>query len=133
MTKIVREPKWSRGHVVLVRPGSDQRVKKIVQEPNWSRSSPSVIMVESENGNRGTMTPPQHVSLRFETRMTIGSLPETLQMTTLPSSPCPQHLEPTHYIWLQRIYLLAYFWILFCARHAYSTVCIPLYVCVCEC
>ena len=129
MTKIVREPKWSRGHVVLVRPGSDQRVKKIVQEPNWSRSSPSVIMVESENGNRGTMTPPQHVSLRFETRMTIGSLPETLQMTTLPSSPCPQHLEPTHYIWLQRISTCIFLDIVLCEACVFH--CMYSIICMC--
>ena len=91
--KIVREPKWSRDHVVLVRPGGDRRVKEIVQEPNWSRSSPSVIMLESENGScktcfssSATVTPPQHVSLRLETRTTLRSLPETLQMTALPSS-----------------------------------------------
>ena len=36
----VREPKWSRGNMVLVRSGGDRRVKKIVREPKWSRSSP---------------------------------------------------------------------------------------------
>ena len=46
----VREPKWSR-----VRPGGDRRVKKIVGEPKWSRSSPSVIVLESEDGNKGTL------------------------------------------------------------------------------
>ena len=50
---------WSRpqttNHVVLVRPGGDRRVKKIVREPKWSRSSPSVIMLESEDGNKGTL------------------------------------------------------------------------------
>ena len=46
----VREPKWSR-----VRPGGDRHVKKIVQEQKWSRSSSSVIVLESEDGNKGTM------------------------------------------------------------------------------
>ena len=50
---------WSRpqttSHVVLVRRGGDRRVKKIVREPKWSRSSPSVIVLESENGNKGTL------------------------------------------------------------------------------
>ena len=35
--------------MVLVRPGGNQRVKKIVREPKWSRSSPSVIVLESED------------------------------------------------------------------------------------
>jgi len=30
-------------------------VKKIVQEPKWSGSSLSVIVLESENGNKGTL------------------------------------------------------------------------------
>ena len=48
-------PGWSRGHLVLVRSGGDQRVKKITREPKWSRSGPSVIMLESESGNKGTL------------------------------------------------------------------------------
>ena len=45
---------------------------------------------------------------RTDTRTTLRSLSETLQMTTLPSSPLPsisrpQHLAPTRYTWLQRI------------------------------
>ena len=43
----VQEPKWSR-----VRPGGDRHVEKIVQEPKWSRSSSSVIVLESEDGNK---------------------------------------------------------------------------------
>ena len=53
----VWEPKWGRGHMVLVRPGDDQRVKKIVQELKWSRSSPSVVVLESKDGNKGTLHP----------------------------------------------------------------------------
>ena len=30
-------------------------MKKIVQEPKWSRSSPNVIMLESGDGNKGTL------------------------------------------------------------------------------
>ena len=30
-------------------------MKKIIQELNWSRSSPNVIVLESENGNKGTL------------------------------------------------------------------------------
>ena len=64
-------------------------MKKIVRELKWSWSSPSVIVLESENGNKTsmTMTPQQHVSLRLETRMTLRSFLETLQITVLPSSP----------------------------------------------
>ena len=54
-----------------------------------------------ESKASATMTPPQHVSLRLETRMTLGSLPETLQTTALPSSPL--YLIPSTYTWLQRI------------------------------
>ena len=63
--------------------GGDRRVKKIVRELKWSRSSPSVIVLESENGNKTsmTMTPQQHVSLRLETRTTLRSFLETLQIT----------------------------------------------------
>ena len=78
-------------HVVLVRPGGDGRVKKIVREPKWSRSSPSVIVLESEDGNKGTLIGDNDSTtaciLRFETRTTLRSLPETLQTTALPSSP----------------------------------------------
>ena len=61
-------------HVVLVQPRGDrkiakmeqgphgtgpsrgnQHVKKIVWDPKWSRSSPSVIVLESEDGNKGTL------------------------------------------------------------------------------
>ena len=44
---LTRERVWpARLGEVLVRPGSDQRVKKIVREPKLSRSSPSEIMLE---------------------------------------------------------------------------------------
>ena len=46
---------WSRpqtsSHVVVIQPGGDRRMKKIVREPKWNRSSPSVIVLESKNGN----------------------------------------------------------------------------------
>ena len=51
----MREPKWSRGHMVLVRPGGDRRLKKIVRKRKWSMSSPSVIVLESEDGNKETL------------------------------------------------------------------------------
>ena len=35
-------------HVVLVRPGTNWRVKKIMREPKWIRSIPSVIVLESD-------------------------------------------------------------------------------------
>ena len=38
--------------MVLVQPGGDRRVKKIVQEPKWGMSSPSVILLEGEDGNK---------------------------------------------------------------------------------
>ena len=85
----VREPKWSRGHMVLVRAGGDRRVKKVVREPKWSRSSPSVIVLESEDGNKGTQHQKRVRQRRkslTDTRTTLRSLPETLQTTALPSS-----------------------------------------------
>ena len=119
--------------VVVVRPGSNRRVKKIMQEPKWSRNTPSVIVLESKNGNTAsegsmkakesfsssvTMILPQHVFLHLETPTTLHSLPETLQMNALPSSrPCPQYLVPTRY----NGYLLAYFRLYFCTRHTLHT------------
>ena len=87
----VREPKRSRGHTVLVGAGGDRRVKKIVRElePKWSRSSQSVIVLESEDGNKGTLHQKRVRQRRkslTDTRMTLHSLPETLQTTALPSS-----------------------------------------------
>ena len=85
----VREPKRSRGHLVLVGAGGDRRVKKIVREPKWSRSSQSVIVLESEDGNKGTLHQKRVRQRRkslTDTRMTLRSLPETLQTTALPSS-----------------------------------------------
>ena len=43
------------GHTVLVRAEGDRRVQKIVQEPKWGTSSPSVIVLESEDGNKETL------------------------------------------------------------------------------
>ena len=76
--------------MVLVRPGGDRRVKKIVREPKWSRSSPSVIVLESKDGNKGTLRQKrvrQRRKSMADTRMILRSLSETLQTTTLPSSP----------------------------------------------
>ena len=42
-------------YTVLVRPGGDRPVKKIVREPKWGTSSPSVIVLESEDGNKETL------------------------------------------------------------------------------
>ena len=80
---------WVRGyHMVLVRPGGDRRVKKTVREPKWS--SPSVIVLESEDGNKGTLHQKRVRQRRkslTDTRTTLRSLSETLQTTALPSSP----------------------------------------------
>ena len=43
-------------YVVMVQPEGDQHVQKIVRELKLSRSSPSVIMLESENGVEGNST-----------------------------------------------------------------------------
>ena len=75
--------------MVLVGAGGDRRVKKIVREPKWSRSSQSVIVLESEDGNKGTLHQKRVRQRRkslTDTRMTLRSLPETLQTTALPSS-----------------------------------------------
>ena len=42
-------------YTVLVRPRGDRRVKKNVREPKWGTSSPSVIVLESEDGNKETL------------------------------------------------------------------------------
>ena len=108
---------WSHlqttSHVVLVRPEGNRCVKKMVQELKWSRSRSSMIMLESETcfSSSATMTPPQHVSLHFETSTTLRSFPETLQMTALPSSSLYLHMDGYNR------YLLAYFQIFFCTRH----------------
>ena len=84
--------------MVLVRPGGDRRVKKIVREPKWSRSSTSVIVLESEDGNKGTLhqnTVRQRRKSLINTRTTLRSLSETLQTTAFPSSPHPHQLAPT--------------------------------------
>ena len=77
-------------------------MKKLVQESKWSRSSPSVIVLVSENGNKGTLHKRAYKAKEkepdrgrsdvyreslVETRTTPGSLSETLQTTALPSSP----------------------------------------------
>ena len=46
------DPARSSNKASLVQPEGDRRVKKNVWEPKWSRSSPSVIMLESEHGNK---------------------------------------------------------------------------------
>ena len=95
--------------MVVVQPGDDRHVTKIVREPKWSRSSPSVIVLESEDGNKGTSHQKRVRQRRkslTDTRTTLYSLSETLQTTTWPSSPLyliPGHLAPTRYTWLQRI------------------------------
>ena len=48
-------PRNEASHMVQVGAGGDRRVKKIVREPKWSRSSQSVIVLESEDGNKGTL------------------------------------------------------------------------------
>ena len=53
----------------------------------------------------------------METRTTLRSLSETLLTTTLPSVPRPQHLAPTGYMWLRRIFTCKFPDIL---REAYS-------------
>ena len=42
-------------YTVLVWPGGDRRVKKIAREPKWGTSSPSMIMLESEDGIKETL------------------------------------------------------------------------------
>ena len=120
--KIVRmqEPKRSRGHM-LVQPGGDRRVKKIVREPKWSRSSPSVIVLEGEDGNKRTLHQKRVRQRRKEsdryshdTSLTFwNSSDHRFAIFTTISR--PQHLAPACYTWL----LLAYFRI-FLLRNAYS-------------
>ena len=71
----------------MIRPGGDRRVKKIVREPKWGTSSPSVIVVESEDGNKETLHQKEKAKNLTDTRTTLRSLSESLQTTALPSSP----------------------------------------------
>ena len=74
-------------------------MKKIMREPKWGTSSPSVIVLESEDGNKGTLHQKrvrQRQKNLTDTCMTLcGSLSETLQTTALPSSPL--YLIPSTY------------------------------------
>ena len=92
-------------------------MKKIV----WERYVVSVIVLESENRNKGTLAASEESKAKekesdrlrkkrcIQSRTTLSSLPETLQITALPSSP----LLTRGY----NGYLLAYFRISFCTRH----------------
>ena len=56
----------------------------------WSRSSPSVIVLESEGGNKVTLHQKrvrQRRKSQTDTHTTLRSFSETLQTTALPSSP----------------------------------------------
>ena len=80
----------------------------------------SVIVLESEDGNKGTLHQKRVRQRRkslTDTHMTLRSLPETLQTTALPSLSRLQHLAPIHATRGYNGYLLAYFRIFFCARH----------------
>ena len=107
----IQEPKWSRGHMVLVRPGGNWCVKKIVWEPKWSRSSPSVIVLESEDGNKGTLHQNRVRQRRkgvTDTRTTLCSLSEIFRrplchLHCYISSPAPRTY--TLYVVTTDIYL----------------------------
>ena len=90
-----------------IRPGGNRRVNEIVREPKWSGSGLSVIVLESKNRNKGTLHQKSDNDSTTACIIAFGdshdiSLPETLHTTALPSSH-PQHLAPTHYMWLQWI------------------------------
>ena len=82
--------------MVLVRPGGNRRVKKIVREPEWGTSSPSVIVLESKDGNKEILHQKRGKAKEkslTDTRTTLRSLSETLQTTTLPSSPLYSYIS----------------------------------------
>ena len=83
--------------MVLVQPGGNQRVKKIVQEPKWIRSSPSMIVLESQDGNKVTLHQKRVRQRRESNRYLQDTLltSEMLQMTAWPSSLSP---EPSTYM-----------------------------------
>ena len=109
--------------MVLVRPGGDWRVKKFVRQPKWSRGSPSVIVLESENGKqRDTASKESKAKEKESDRLrkkgcaqgeSNGDSHDT-SLTFWNSSddrfaifstvPRPQHLAPTRYTWLRRIF-----------------------------
>ena len=105
---------WCRpqttSHVVLVWPESDWRVKKIVRQLKWSRSNPSMIILESENGNKGTLHQKSDNGSTTACSFAFGDSHDT-SLTSWNSSdddfaiftavPRPQHLAPAHYTLLQ--------------------------------
>ena len=62
-------------------------MQKIVREPKWGESSPSVIVLESEDGNIAAEESKAKAKNLTDTCTTLHSLSETLQTTALLSSP----------------------------------------------
>ena len=60
-------------------------MQNIMREPKWSTSSPSVIVLESEDGNRDIASEESKAKAKnlTDTRTTLRSLSETLQTTAL--------------------------------------------------
>ena len=86
-------------------------MKIIVREPKWSRSSPSVIELESEDGNkfRDTASEESKAKEKLEsdrylhnTSLTFGNSSDH-HFAIFTAISHPQHLAPTCYTWLQRI------------------------------
>ena len=119
----VREPKWSRGNMVLVRPGGDRRVKRSCESRNGAGAVPSVIVLESKDGNKGTLDQ-KRVRQRSEsdryshdTSLTLWNASDHC-VAIFTAIPHPQNLAPTRYTWLQRISTCIFSDILL--REAYS-------------
>ena len=88
-----------------------------------------MIVLESEDGNKGTLHQNrvrQRRKSATDTCTTLCSVSETYQTTALPSSLLYLVLSTLHLHAIRGYngYLLAYFWIFFCARHTLR-MCIP--------
>ena len=65
-------------------------MQKIVREPKWGTSSPSAIVLESEDGKQRDIASEESKAKAknlTDTRTTLRPLSETLQTTALLSSP----------------------------------------------
>jgi len=111
--------------VVLVRRlGGDRRVKKIVLKPKWSGSGLSMIVLESENGNKRDTASEENKAkeIKFDRlrkkRCIQGESTVALHLAHFLKLFRPPlcHLHRNLHVVTTDIYF-AYFRIFFCARH----------------
>ena len=96
-------------------------MKKIVRKPKWGTSSPSVIVLVGEDGNKDIASEESKAKAksRTDTRTTLAHFLKLVRPPLCPAISRPQHLYSTYMHTTRGYngYLLAYFQIFFCARH----------------